>query len=60
MANYVEYAKNILKNMSFCPILLNKEYRKCIALLSKKESQHLNDWIKQQKFSRELKNRLIH
>lgn len=54
MANYLKYTKLILERMSFCPNLLNKEYRKCVVLLSKHEIDRLHNWIGRQKFSTKL------
>lgn len=54
MANYLKYTKLILDRMSFCPKLLNKEYRKCVVLLSKHEIDRLHNWIRRQKFSTKL------
>lgn len=58
MANYLKYTKLILKKMSFCPILLNKEYQKCIVLLSVQEYKLLNRWLRRQHFSEKLKVKL--
>lgn len=54
MGNYLKYTKQILAKMSFCPQLLNKEYRKCVSLLSQREHRLLNQWISRQKFAKQL------
>jgi hypothetical protein len=54
MANYLKYTKLILRKMSFCPHLLNKEYKKCVAFLSRQEIVHLKEWLRRQRFAREL------
>ena len=58
MANYLKYTKQILNKMSFCPQLLNKEYHKCVALLTRKECQRLHNWIRRQDFSTKLEIQL--
>ena len=40
----LEYAKTILKKVSFDKGIFNKEYKKFITLLSDKESKKLIEW----------------
>lgn len=54
MTNYLEYSKQILTKMSFCPKLLNKEYRKCNKYLTNSEQKVLRRWIKAQQFASQL------
>jgi hypothetical protein len=54
MGTYLKYTKQILTKMSFCSGLLNKEYKKCLALLSHREIGLLKKWISKQKFKHEL------
>lgn len=55
MANYLEYSKTILTKMSFCPQLLNKEYKKAVAKLSALDAKRLNHWIQTQKFASKIR-----
>lgn len=41
-----EYAKTILKKVSFDKSIFKREYKKFIGMLSEKESKMLNEWQK--------------
>ena len=45
----LEYTKMILEKVSFDVRLLEKEYRKAIAMLSPLEVRELNTWVGKQK-----------
>lgn len=54
MRGFFKYAKFIVSKMDFCPILLNKEYRKCLSYLSHSEKKKLNRWVKTKQFAKEI------
>ena len=53
--NMLSYCKIILEKMSFDPVLLNKEYHKCLSYLSYHEAEVFKQWVCKQPFYRWLK-----
>ncbi|MFK7951243.1 MAG: hypothetical protein AB8B73_00230 [Ekhidna sp.] len=49
--SYLDYYKDLLKRVSFCSDLFKKEYHKAREIVAPHELSHLDQWVKNKKFT---------